>query len=103
MYFLFLQGWDCVVVFSHSDIRADMAEAEQLLDALRVMFSDSNPVVVANAVAALSEISDAAPNNLLQQYMGTQQKQRGKTPITPLYNVRYSDLIIYILYITQIL
>lgn len=54
-----------------SDIRADMVEAEQLLDALRKMFSDSNPVVVSNAVAALAEISDASGTNLLKQFFGT--------------------------------
>ncbi|KAL8440621.1 hypothetical protein Efla_003289 [Eimeria flavescens] len=50
------------------DIRADMVEAEQLLDALRKMFSDSNPVVVSNAVAALAEISDASGTSLLKDY-----------------------------------
>ncbi|OEH73925.1 beta adaptin protein [Cyclospora cayetanensis] len=50
------------------DIRADMVEAEQLLDVLKKMFADSNPVVVANAVAALSEISDASGKNLLKQF-----------------------------------
>ena len=38
------------------DISADMVQEQGFLDALKDLLSDSNPMVVANAVAALSEI-----------------------------------------------
>ena len=38
------------------DISADMVQEQGFLDALKELLSDSNPMVVANAVAALSEI-----------------------------------------------
>jgi AP-1 complex subunit beta-1 len=40
------------------DINPDMVEEQGFLDMLRDLISDSNPTVVANAIAALSEISD---------------------------------------------
>lgn len=40
------------------DINPDMVEEQGFLDMLRELISDSNPTVVANAIAALSEISD---------------------------------------------
>ena len=40
------------------DINADMVVDQGFLDALRDLISDSNPTVVANAVAAMSEIAD---------------------------------------------
>ncbi|CDI77353.1 hypothetical protein EAH_00023600 [Eimeria acervulina] len=52
------------------DIRADMVEAEQLVLSLKKMLEDSNPVVVANAVAALGEISEASSTNLIKQFFG---------------------------------
>ena len=38
------------------DISADLVQEQGFLDALKELLSDSNPMVVANAVAALSEI-----------------------------------------------
>ncbi|CAI5727136.1 unnamed protein product [Peronospora destructor] len=40
------------------DINPDMVEVQGFLDMLRDLISDSNPTVVANAIAALSEISE---------------------------------------------
>lgn len=40
------------------DINPDMVEEQGFLDMLRDLISDSNPTVVANAVAALSEIAE---------------------------------------------
>ncbi|KAG2522584.1 hypothetical protein BBO99_00004192 [Phytophthora kernoviae] len=40
------------------DINPDMVEEQGFLDMLRDLISDSNPTVVANAIAALSEISE---------------------------------------------
>ena len=38
------------------------------LDSLKELLSDSNPMVVANAVAALSEINEASLNSIFQVY-----------------------------------
>ncbi|XP_039247587.2 AP-1 complex subunit beta-1-like [Styela clava] len=43
------------------DINATMVDDQGFLDALKDLLSDSNPMVVANAVAALSEISETSP------------------------------------------
>ncbi|CAH0479306.1 unnamed protein product [Peronospora belbahrii] len=40
------------------DINPDMVEVQGFLDMLKELISDSNPTVVANAIAALSEISE---------------------------------------------
>ncbi|XP_076888983.1 beta-adaptin-like protein B [Bidens hawaiensis] len=40
------------------DINADLVEDRGFLDALKDLISDNNPMVVANAVAALAEIQD---------------------------------------------
>lgn len=42
------------------DINAELVEDRGFLDALRDMISDSNPMVVANAVAALAEIQESS-------------------------------------------
>lgn len=42
------------------DINAQLVEEQGFLDLLRDLISDSNPMVVANAVAALSEIADSS-------------------------------------------
>jgi len=42
------------------DINAFMVEEQGFLDQLKELLSDSNPMVVANAVAALNEINDAS-------------------------------------------
>ncbi|XP_057352790.1 AP-2 complex subunit beta-like isoform X3 [Manis pentadactyla] len=47
------------------DINAQMVEDQGFLDSLRDLIADSNPMVVANAVAALSEISESHPNSNL--------------------------------------
>lgn len=43
------------------DINQHLVDDQGFLDMLRDLLSDSNPMVVANAVAALSEISDQSP------------------------------------------
>ncbi|XP_048769031.2 AP-1 complex subunit beta-1-like isoform X2 [Ostrea edulis] len=43
------------------NINAQLVEDQGFLDQLRDMLSDSNPMVVANAVAAISEILDSSP------------------------------------------
>ena len=43
------------------DINSQLVEEQGFLDLLRDLISDSNPMVVANAVAALSEISESSP------------------------------------------
>ncbi|XP_015768680.1 PREDICTED: AP-1 complex subunit beta-1-like [Acropora digitifera] len=50
-----------VCVAKLHDINSQLVEDQGFLDSLRDLLSDSNPMVVANAVAALSEISDASP------------------------------------------
>eukprot|EP00095_Tigriopus_kingsejongensis_P007970 maker-scaffold135_size322082-snap-gene-2.12 protein:Tk07970 transcript:maker-scaffold135_size322082-snap-gene-2.12-mRNA-1 annotation:"ap-2 complex subunit beta" len=44
------------------DINAALVEEQGFLDSLKDLLSDSNPMVVANAVAALSEINEASPS-----------------------------------------
>ena len=44
------------------DINASLVEEQGFLDSLKELLSDSNPMVVANAVAALSEINEASPS-----------------------------------------
>ncbi|XP_012253878.2 AP-1 complex subunit beta-1 isoform X2 [Athalia rosae] len=44
------------------DINASLVEDQGFLDQLKDLLSDSNPMVVANAVAALSEINEASPS-----------------------------------------
>ena len=42
------------------DINSELVEERQFIEQLRIMLSDVNPMVVANAVAALTEISEAS-------------------------------------------
>ncbi|XP_028391800.1 LOW QUALITY PROTEIN: AP-1 complex subunit beta-1-like [Dendronephthya gigantea] len=49
-----------VCVAKLHDINAQLVEDQGFLDQLKELLSDSNPMVVANAVAALSEISDVS-------------------------------------------
>ncbi|KAK6636585.1 AP-1 complex subunit beta-1 [Polyplax serrata] len=46
------------------DINAMLVEDQGFLDQLKDLLSDSNPMVVANAVAALSEINESTPSGL---------------------------------------
>lgn len=48
------------------DINPDLVEEQGFLDTLRSLVSDPNPMVVANAVAALSEIADQSQKDVLQ-------------------------------------
>ena len=48
------------------DINPELAEDQGFLDMLRDLISDANPAVVANAIAALSEISEAADSPIFQ-------------------------------------
>lgn len=49
-----------VCVAKLHDINASLVEDQGFLDLLRDLLSDSNPMVVANAVAAISEISETS-------------------------------------------
>ena len=50
-----------VCVAKLHDINAQLVEDQGFLDLLKELLSDSTPMVVANAVAALAEISDVSP------------------------------------------
>ena len=50
-----------VCVAKMHDINASLVEDQGFLDLLKDLLSDSNPMVVANAVAALGEICDSSP------------------------------------------
>ncbi|OQV21734.1 AP-1 complex subunit beta-1 [Hypsibius exemplaris] len=47
------------------DINPTLAEDQGFLDALKDLLSDSNPMVVANAVAALGEINETSPHPII--------------------------------------
>jgi len=51
-----------VCVAKLHDINSTLVEDQGFLELLRDLLSDSNPMVVANAVASLSEIADASPS-----------------------------------------
>lgn len=53
------------------DISAELVQERGFLDALVDMLADSNPMVVANAVAALTEISDASSRPVFQVNQNT--------------------------------
>lgn len=65
-----------VCVAKLHDINAQLVEDQGFLDLLRDLLSDSNPMVVANAVAAISEILDASPTatQVLEMNTGTINK-----------------------------
>jgi AP-1 complex subunit beta-1 len=48
------------------DINAELVEDRGFIDSLRDLLSDANPTVVANAVAALSEIASASDKDVMQ-------------------------------------
>lgn len=48
------------------DIAPEMVEEQGFIDILHDMISDENPTVVANAIAALCEISDNSPTEILK-------------------------------------
>ena len=50
-----------VCVAKLHDINAQLVEDQGFLDLLKELLSDSTPMVVANAVAALAEIGDISP------------------------------------------
>uniref|UniRef100_A0A2K5E9W2 AP complex subunit beta n=1 Tax=Aotus nancymaae TaxID=37293 RepID=A0A2K5E9W2_AOTNA len=54
-----------VCVAKLHDINAQMVEDQGFLDSLRDFIADSNPMVVANAIVALSEISESHQNSNL--------------------------------------
>ena len=61
-----------VCVAKLHDINALLVEEQGFLDLLRDLLSDSNPMVVANAVAALSEINEASSTGRPLVEMNTQ-------------------------------
>lgn len=58
-----------VCVAKLHDIDAHLVEDSGFLDALRDLLSDSNPMVVANAVAAMSEISEMSSSPAARQLL----------------------------------
>ena len=65
----YIQKTAAVCVAKLHDINAQMMEDQEFMDSLWDHIADSNPMMVANAVAALSEISESHPNiNLLDLY-----------------------------------
>ncbi len=52
------------------DINAELVEERGFLDTLRDLISDPNPVVVANAVAALTEISETSGKDVFKMSHG---------------------------------
>jgi AP-1 complex subunit beta-1 len=48
------------------DINAELVEDRGFIDSLRDLLSDANPTVVANAVAALSEIANSSDKDVMQ-------------------------------------
>jgi AP-1 complex subunit beta-1 len=56
------------------DINSELVESQGFLDSLIGLLSDSNPTVVANAVAALSEIDEMSSKNLFQITSSNLQK-----------------------------
>ncbi|KAI9559590.1 hypothetical protein GHT06_013595 [Daphnia sinensis] len=61
-----------VCVAKLHDINASLVEDQGFLDQLKELLSDSNPMVVANAVAALSEINEASSSGVPLVEMNTQ-------------------------------
>lgn len=61
-----------VCVAKLHDINSQLVEDQGFLDSLKDLLSDSNPMVVANAVAALSEIQDASPTAAAMMEMTSQ-------------------------------
>jgi len=60
-----------VCVAKLHDINASLVEDQGFLDQLKELLSDSNPMVVANAVAALSEINEASSTGISLVEMNT--------------------------------
>lgn len=56
------------------DINPNMVEDQGFLDALKDLISDSNPMVVANAVAALAEINESSATPLMEMNTSTVNK-----------------------------
>lgn len=50
-----------LLLFSNALPKIGLVEDQGFLDQLKDLLSDSNPMVVANAVAALSEINESSP------------------------------------------
>ncbi|KEP61546.1 UNVERIFIED_CONTAM: beta adaptin protein, putative [Hammondia hammondi] len=59
-------------------IRPDMVGEEGFIEELTTMLSDSNPVVVANAVAALSEISENSGRNYMKNILNAKESNVNK-------------------------
>jgi AP-1 complex subunit beta-1 len=57
-----------------NDLSPDMVEDQGFLDTMRDLTCDSNPTVVANAVATLSEISETVGHNVLEVNTSVLQK-----------------------------
>eukprot|EP00921_Rhytidocystis_pertsovi_P005016 GHVQ01008683.1.p1 GENE.GHVQ01008683.1~~GHVQ01008683.1.p1 ORF type:complete len:593 (-),score=62.78 GHVQ01008683.1:96-1874(-) len=60
------------------DISPDMVEDQGFIDILQDMLSDSNPMVVANSVASLSEISEASGKNIIKNVINASESNVSK-------------------------
>lgn len=56
------------------DINAELVEDRGFLDALKDLISDNNPMVVANAVAALAEIQESSSTPVFEITSNTLSK-----------------------------
>ena len=56
------------------DINAELVEDRGFLEALKDLISDNNPMVVANAVAALAEIQETSAKSIFEITSNTLSK-----------------------------
>ena len=68
----------CVAKLYFADPR--LVERENFVESLRELLKDGNPTVIANAVAALSEISDRSENIVLKLSFPMASKMVGALP-----------------------
>eukprot|EP00922_Rhytidocystis_sp_ex-Travisia-forbesii_P021284 GHVS01031196.1.p1 GENE.GHVS01031196.1~~GHVS01031196.1.p1 ORF type:complete len:911 (+),score=148.84 GHVS01031196.1:143-2875(+) len=60
------------------DISPEMVEEQGFIDILQDLLSDSNPMVVANSVASLSEISEASGKNIIKTVINMNESNVSK-------------------------
>eukprot|EP00922_Rhytidocystis_sp_ex-Travisia-forbesii_P004925 GHVS01007206.1.p1 GENE.GHVS01007206.1~~GHVS01007206.1.p1 ORF type:complete len:933 (+),score=110.68 GHVS01007206.1:112-2910(+) len=60
------------------DISPEMVEDQGFIDILQDLLSDSNPMVVANSVASLSEISEASGKNIIKTVINMNESNVSK-------------------------
>lgn len=72
LFFRYVRKTAAVCVAKLYDINAQLVEDQGFLDQLKDLLSDSNPMVVANAVAALSEMNEASTSGVALIEMNAQ-------------------------------